>query len=56
MDCGIPLAVRHTAAARFQFTFRARFAINAQTALSTAYEYYNPDAEITLAPTRFIVQ
>jgi hypothetical protein len=42
--------------ARFQFTFRARFALDARTAPSRLYDYYNPDAQTVVAPTRFIVQ
>jgi hypothetical protein len=42
--------------ARFEFTFRPRFAINASTAPSTLYDYYNPEANAAVLPVRFTVQ
>jgi hypothetical protein len=30
--------------------------IKAQSAPSVIYDYYNPSARVTLAPTRFVVQ
>jgi hypothetical protein len=39
----------------FSFRFRPRFAMHAETAPSTLYDYYNPEAAVTLAPTRFDV-
>ena len=39
----------------FSFRFRPRFAMHAETAPSTLYDYYNPDASVTLQPTRFDV-
>ncbi|HEV7902900.1 MAG TPA: alpha-2-macroglobulin family protein, partial [Pyrinomonadaceae bacterium] len=40
---------------KFQFTFRPRFGLKAQSAPSLVYDYYNPEAHATLAPTKFIV-
>jgi hypothetical protein len=45
-----------TGGTRFQFKFRARFGISAQTAPSVLYDYYNPEARAVLKPTRFIVR
>jgi len=39
----------------FTFRFRPRFAMQAQTAPSLLYDYYNPDSAITLKPVRFEV-
>ncbi|HKP72470.1 MAG TPA: MG2 domain-containing protein [Pyrinomonadaceae bacterium] len=39
----------------FQFTFRPRFGLAAKTASSVVYDYYNPEARATLAPTKFVV-
>ncbi len=41
---------------RFQFEFRPRFGVAAQTAPSVVYDYYNPEARAVVAPTRFIVK
>lgn len=40
----------------FEFKFRTRFGISAQTAPSTLYDYYNPEARVVVAPTRFTVR
>ena len=40
----------------FDFKFRPRFGLNAQTAASTVYDYYNPEARAIVAPTRFVVK
>lgn len=40
---------------RFGFSFRPRYGISALAAPSTLYDYYNPDASVTLAPPRFVV-
>jgi hypothetical protein len=37
----------------FQFKFRPRYRINAQTPASVIYDYYNPEAHATVAPLRF---
>lgn len=39
----------------FEFKFRTRFGLSAQTAPSVVYDYYNPEARTVLAPTRFTV-
>lgn len=39
----------------FSFRFRPRLAMRAQTAPSTLYDYYNPDARVILPPARFKV-
>jgi hypothetical protein len=43
-------------AANFNFKFKPRYGINAQTAPSTVYDYYNEEAKTTLAPVRFVVK
>jgi hypothetical protein len=42
--------------ATFDFSFRPRFAIDALSAPSTLYDYYNPEANATVLPVRFTVQ
>ena len=39
----------------FTFSFRPRFEMRAETAPSLLYDYYNPDASVTLKPERFEV-
>jgi hypothetical protein len=41
---------------QFEFKFRPRFGLAAQTAPSLLYDYYNPEARAVVAPTRFIVR
>ncbi len=41
---------------KFNFKFSPRFGINAQTAPSIVYDYYNAEAQATLAPMRFNVK
>jgi len=41
---------------RFQFKFRPRFGLVAQTASSFVYDYYNPESRAVVAPTRFTVR
>jgi len=41
---------------KFDFKFRPRFGVNAQTAASIVYDYYNPEARAIVAPTRFVVK
>ncbi|MFN7946532.1 MAG: MG2 domain-containing protein [Blastocatellia bacterium] len=41
---------------KFSFTFRPRYGIRAQTAPSLLYDYYNPEAHVVIAPTRFVVR
>jgi hypothetical protein len=38
------------------FAFRPRYGLKARTAPSILYDYYNPDAQVALAPTGFTVQ
>ena len=42
--------------ATFEFTFRPCFAMNALSAPSTLYDYYNPDANAAEVPVEFTVQ
>lgn len=42
--------------ARFQFKFRPRYGLNALTAPSQLYDYYNPEAQTVVPPTRFVVR
>jgi hypothetical protein len=39
-----------------EFTFRPRFGLNALTAPSLLYDYYNPNAQVVVPPTRFQIQ
>lgn len=41
---------------KFNFKFRPRYAMNAQSNLSQLYDYYNPEARVSLAPARFVVK
>jgi hypothetical protein len=41
---------------KFDFKFRPRFGLRAQTAASTVYDYYNPEARAIVAPIRFVVK
>jgi hypothetical protein len=41
---------------KFQFVFRPRFGINAMSAPSVLYDYYNPEANAAVLPIRFNVQ
>jgi len=41
---------------RFNFKFRPRYAISAQAPASFVYDYYNPEAQATVAPLRFVVK
>lgn len=43
-------------AVKFNFKFRPRLGLNAKTAASTVYDYYNPDARAVVAPTTFRVK
>jgi hypothetical protein len=40
---------------KFQFTFRLRYGLSAKSAPSVVYDYYNPEARATVAPTKFSV-
>jgi uncharacterized protein YfaS (alpha-2-macroglobulin family) len=39
----------------FAFDFRMRYRIAAMTAPAVVYDYYNPEANATVAPARFTV-
>lgn len=41
---------------KFNFKFKPRYGINAQTPASVVYDYYNSEAKATVAPMRFIVK
>ncbi|HEY0458022.1 MAG TPA: alpha-2-macroglobulin family protein [Pyrinomonadaceae bacterium] len=41
---------------KFNFSFKPRYAVNAQTPASLLYDYYNDEARATLAPQRFEVK
>jgi hypothetical protein len=40
----------------FSFAFATRFGINAETAPSILYDYYNPEAQAAVTPTRIVSQ
>ena len=44
-----------TGGTRFEFKFRARFGLAAQSAPSLLYDYYNPEARAVIAPARFVI-
>jgi uncharacterized protein YfaS (alpha-2-macroglobulin family) len=44
-----------TGGTSFEFQFKPRFSMKAKTAPSTMYDYYNPDANVTIAPVEFSV-
>jgi hypothetical protein len=41
---------------KFNFRFKPRYGINAQTPASVVYDYYNPEARATVAPLRFMAK
>jgi hypothetical protein len=41
---------------RFNFKFRPRYGINAQTPASIVYDYYNEEAKATIAPIMFQIK
>ena len=41
---------------KFEFKFKPRFGLEANTAPAQIYDYYNPTARAVLAPTRFFVR
>jgi hypothetical protein len=41
---------------KFEFKFRPRFGLTAQSAPSLLYDYYNPEARAVVAPTKFLVK
>jgi len=41
---------------KFDFRFKPRFGLNAQTAASIVYDYYNPEARAIVAPVKFVIK
>jgi hypothetical protein len=41
---------------KFNFSFKPRYGINAQTPASVIYDYYNEEAKATIAPLKFEVK
>jgi hypothetical protein len=41
---------------KLNFKFRPRYGINAKTPASVIYDYYNPEAQATVAPLKFVVR
>jgi hypothetical protein len=41
---------------KFDFKFKPRFGLNAQSAASIVYDYYNPEARAIVEPVRFVVK
>jgi hypothetical protein len=41
---------------KFEFKFRPRFGLVAQSAPSLLYDYYNPEARVVVAPVKFVVR
>jgi A-macroglobulin TED domain/Alpha-2-macroglobulin family/Carboxypeptidase regulatory-like domain/MG2 domain/A-macroglobulin receptor binding domain/Macroglobulin domain MG3/Alpha-2-macroglobulin bait region domain len=41
---------------RFRFKFRPRYGLDALTAPSRLYDYYNPEANVVVPPTRFVIR
>ncbi|MBP6005020.1 MAG: carboxypeptidase regulatory-like domain-containing protein [Pyrinomonadaceae bacterium] len=41
---------------KFDFKFKPRYGINAQTPSSIVYDYYNPEAQAVVAPIRFVAK
>ncbi len=46
----------HAGGTKFTFTFKPRFGVNALSAPSILYDYYNPEARAVVKPVRFVVQ
>ena len=46
----------NSAPTKFNFKFRPRYGINAQNAASVVYDYYNTEANATIAPVRFLIR
>jgi hypothetical protein len=41
---------------KFSFKFKPCYGVRAQTAPSALYDYYNPEARVSIAPSRILVQ
>jgi hypothetical protein len=46
----------HAGGVQFTFAFKARYGLKARTAPSKLYDYYNPDARVSLPSTNFIIR
>jgi len=46
----------HAGDTKLTFVFRPRYGLKARTAASVLYDYYNPEAQVALAPADFDVQ
>jgi hypothetical protein len=46
----------HAGGLNFNFKFRQRYAVKAQTAPSIVYDYYNAEAEATATPLKFSIE
>ncbi len=46
----------HAGGTKFTFAFKPRYGLNALSAPSLLYDYYNPEARAVVTPTRFSVQ
>jgi hypothetical protein len=45
-----------TGSTKLDFKFKPRFALNAKTAASSLYDYYNPDARAVVPPAKMVVR
>ena len=45
----------HAGGTKFNFSFKPRFGLKANSAPSILYDYYNPEARAVFGPTHFIV-
>jgi uncharacterized protein YfaS (alpha-2-macroglobulin family) len=45
-----------TGGLKFSFKFKPRYGVKAQAAPSALYDYYNPEARVAIAPSRFVVK
>ncbi|HEY0386647.1 MAG TPA: hypothetical protein VGC64_11575, partial [Pyrinomonadaceae bacterium] len=45
-----------TGGTSFEFKFRPRYGLRAQTSASQLYDYYNPEARAVVAPMKFVVR
>jgi uncharacterized protein YfaS (alpha-2-macroglobulin family) len=46
----------HNGKTNLTFSFKPRYGLKARTAPSTLYDYYNPDAQVTVPPVDFVIQ
>ena len=50
------IAAPRAGGTRFDFKFRLRYGLDAQTPASIVYDYYNPEQQVTVKPVRFGVR